>query len=231
MIDASSFANLHNAFWAEHTPTLEHFVRRLNLEYTERWSPPIEKPEKPIRAAFVSEFAFALFCGKTDGIAPSKLSKLAIAETKKRLLPLIDNKASLDMRFTKAEQDQIRRLEAGLTNFFNSRKTTLHTRPLFKGCGYIDASEADVISDDCLFEIKTVDRQFRGTDIRQLATYYALNHASKQHKLSSIGIFNPRRSLWFQMNFDEVSREISGRSAQELCDSIVLGISSGEISR
>jgi len=229
VIDASSFAAHHNAFWADHTPTSEHFVRRLNLEHTERWSPPIDKPEEQIRAAFVSEFAFSQFCGQADGVNAAQLDTIAIAETRKRLLPLMDNPATLDEPFTKAEKDQAQKLENNLTGFF--RRGALRTRPVFKGCGYIDASEGDVISGSCLFEIKAVDRPFRSVDIRQLVTYCALNHASGQFELDSLGVFNPRRGLWFAMSFDEVCREISGQSAQDLFDGVVHSISSGDISR
>lgn len=231
MIDASSFATHHNAFWADHTPTSEHFVRRLNLEHTERSSPPIDKPEEPIRAAFVSEFAFARLCGLADGIDSGELNATAMAETKKRLLPLLDDPATLDAPLTEAEKDQVRQLEKSLTGFFKHRGLALQTRPVFQGCGYIDASEGDVISGPCLFEIKAVDRPFRSNDIRQLVTYCALNHASGQYELDSMGVFNPRRGLGFAMNFDEICREISGKTAQELFDGVVHGISSGDISR
>lgn len=231
MIDASSFATYHNAFWADCTPTSEHFVRRLNLDKTERWSPPIAKPADKIRAAFVSELAFARFCGLVEGVDASQLDMTAMVETKKRLLPLMDDPATLDAPFTDAEKDQMQKLERGLTAFFRHRGSTLQTRPMFQGCGYIDASEGDVISGSCLFEVKAVDRSFRSTDIRQLVTYCAMNHALGQFRLDSIGIFNPRRGLWFEMSVDDVCHEISGQSAQELFDNVVHGVSSGDISR
>jgi hypothetical protein len=231
VIDASRFAAYHNAFWADHTPTSEHFVRRLNLEYADRWSPPIEKPEEQIRAAFVSEFAFSRFCGLADGVDAVQLDSTALAETKKRLLPLMDDPMTLDAPFTTAEKGQVQKLENSLTGFFKQRRVELRTRPLFKGCGYIDASEGDVISGTCLFEIKAVDRPFRSVDVRQLVTYCSLNHASGQFELDSMGVFNPRRGLWFAMSLDELCREISGQSAQELFDGVVHGVSSGDISR
>jgi hypothetical protein len=231
VIDASSFAAKHHAFWADRTPTSEHFVRRLNLEYTDRWSPPIEKPEEHIRAALVSEFAFSRFCGLADGMDAVRLDTISMAETRKRLLPLMDDLAALDAPLTIAEKNQTRRLESNLVGFFKSRAAALRTRPIFKGCGYVDASEGDVISGKCLFEIKTVDRPFRSLDIRQLVAYCALNYASGQFELDSIGIFNPRRGLWFEMKLEKVCREISGQSTQELFGSVVHGISSGDISR
>lgn len=231
MIDASTFAAHHNAFWADHAPTSEHLVRRLNLDLVDRWSPPIDKPTEAIRAAFVSEYAFSRFCGKADGIDINLLDEFALAETKRRLLPLVDDRASLDASLTSAERHQAEQLERTLVGFFSHRQSAIKTRPLLKGCGFIDASEADVISGTCLFEIKAVDRPFRSVDVRQLVTYCALNHASGQFSVQSMGLFNPRRGLWFSMSCDELCRELSGQSAQELFDCVVHGISSGGISR
>ena len=118
MIDASSFANLHRAFWAEHTPMSEHFVRRLNLERTERWSPPIDKPKEKIRAAFVSELAFSRFCGRVVDVDADQLDATAFAETKRRLLPLMDDPQELDLPLSLVENYQVKRLEDNLVKFF-----------------------------------------------------------------------------------------------------------------
>ncbi|MFO0403476.1 MAG: hypothetical protein ACK52P_17520 [Alphaproteobacteria bacterium] len=132
---------------------------------------------------------------------------------------------------SRAEQDQIKEIEKNLINFFRKRGQQIITRPLINGCGYIDASEADVISGVSLFEIKAVDRSFKGTDIKQLMTYCALNHASRQFDIQDIAIFNPRQGIWFQLNLDNIAREISGQSAQELCERVALTLCSGDISR
>lgn len=231
MIDAASFATYHNAFWAEYTPTSEHFLRRLNLEYVKRWSLPLGKPKEPIRAAFVAELAFSRFCAGIDGVPKGEIDKLALAETGKRLRPLLEDPATLEGPLTSVEEKQISELEGTLRSFFTWRATCSVARPLFRGCGYIDTSEGDVLRESCLFEVKTVDRAFRSIDIRQLTTYCALNHASRQYKIDSIGVFNPRRGLYFEYLINDVPREISGRSAQELFDDIVHVISSSGISR
>lgn len=231
MIDVSSFATYYNAFWAEHTPTSEHFVRRLNLEYVERWSPPLGKPKEPIRAAFIAELAFSRFCAGIDGVPKGEIDKLALVDTGKRLRPLLEDPVTLEGPLRSVEEEQISRLESTLRSFFTWRATCNVARPLFRGCGYIGTSEGDVLNGSCLFEVKTVDRAFRSIDIRQLITYCALNYLSRQYEISSIGLFNPRRGLYFEYLINDASREISGRPAQDLFDSIVHAVSSGDISR
>ena len=231
MIDASSFAVHHSAFWADYTPTSEYFVRRLNLEYAERWSTPLDKPKEQIRAALVAELAFSRFCAKLEGTPDTEAMESALKDAVKRLRPLMDDPVTLGAQLSKSEVKQISGLEANLRSFISSRGGKSSARPLFHGCGYLDASEGDILSGSCLFEVKAVDRPFRSADVRQLVTYCALNHASGQFRLENMGVLNPRRGLYFEMPIDEVSREISGRSGQELLDSIVHAVSSGDISR
>lgn len=231
MIDASSFAAHHNAFWASQTPTSEHFVRRLNLEYAERWTVPLDKPREQIRAAFVAELAFSRFCAKVAGTPEHEIMDPALKEARKHLWSLVADPATLEEKLSETEEMQMLGLEINLDSFFSSRGTYTVTRPLFRGCGYIDTSEGDILSGSCLFEVKAVDRPFRSIDIRQLVTYCALNHLSAQFELESMGVFNPRRGVYFETTIDKVSREISGQPSQELFDSIIHAISSGEISR
>jgi hypothetical protein len=231
LIDASTFAVQHNAFWASYTPTSEHFVRRVNLEYADRWSPPLDKPNEPIRAAFVAELAFARMCARIAGMDEHKIKDVALQETKKHLVFLLENPQTLDREITPIEEAQVATIERNLSSFFEGRKAPMVTRPLFSGCGYIDTSEGDVISETCLFEIKAVDRPFRSADLRQVMTYCALNHLSRQFDLQRVGIFNPRRGLYFEASIETVSHEISGLSGQELFDTIIHAISSGDISR
>ncbi|TBW34518.1 hypothetical protein EYW49_18195 [Siculibacillus lacustris] len=231
MIDASSFSSRHNAFWSNYTPTSEHYVRRINLEYAERWSPPLDKPMVPIRAALVAELAFARVCAKLSDIQADKIENIALADARRRMRPLLQDPLTLDHSITPEEDSQTSHMERILHSFFISKKKRIITRPVFAGCGYIDTSEGDIVIGGCLYEIKTVDRPFRSMDVRQLITYCALNNQSKQFDITNIGIINPRRGLYFEASVDAVSYEISGVSIQNLYDFIVHAISSGDISR
>ena len=115
--------------------------------------------------------------------------------------------------------------------FFVSAKPPLFLRPLFAGCGYIDASEGDVISDKTVYEIKTVERTFRSADIRQTIMYAALNSMSGQFEVKKVGLLNPREGSYCNFDVDFICTEIAGTSAAELFRTIVDAISSGEISR
>lgn len=235
MIDASAFANSYNAFWNECVPTCDRFIRRLNLGAANRFEPPLMKSDT-VNRAIIAEYAFSLFVERmTRQEASDKLRRStsledsAWAQTTRRLKPFVSQGLTLDRNFGSDALFEINSISGSLINFFKQKSLVL--RPIFAGCGYIDQSEGDVIADNTLFEIKTVDRKFRSADIKQLLTYSALNLASNQFQIENIGLYNPRAGLFHEIKLEEVCQEISGKSAQALLRDIISNISSGDISR
>ncbi len=234
MIDAATFSSTYNAFWAESAPMLEHFTRRLNLEHLHRFDTPM-KSDQAGRKAVIAELAFSMMVERLRPqeipIDPVKLHENAWSETKRRLRPFLEQGVDLDTPLLPSENVEVSQIEKRLIAFFKGNNLPTKTRPLFKGCGYIDASEGDILTKSTLFEVKTVDRSFRSADLRQLLTYSALNSASREAEICALGLVNPRRGVSFEMPVGELCFGISGRSAEDLFAMIVQVFSSGEISR
>ncbi len=237
LIDAATFAISYNAFWHANTPTCEHFVRRLNLDGLERFEPPMAKSGTANRA-LIAEYAFSLFVErKRDSIAGGKrrpndaIEEAAWLAAEKRLAPYVNQGLDLKRNFDEDERREVDEISRSLVSFFTDPNRRLVLRPLYSGCGFVDASEGDVIFGKTIYEIKTVDRPFRGSDIRQTITYAALNFAAGQFDIRNIGLFNPRRGQFCDIDLDYFCGEISGRPTQELLAIVIHGISSGEISR
>lgn len=234
MIDAATFSSTYNAFWNEAAPMLEHFTRRLNLEHFDRFDVPM-KSSKTGRKALIAELAFSIFVEKFRSQGKSKnqikLNENAWSETKRRLLPFLRQGVDLDAPLLKSEKIEVAEVEKRLIAFFTGDYLPIVTRPLFRGCGFVDASEGDILTRSTLFEVKTVERSFRSADLRQLLTYAALNSASREVEIHAVGLVNPRRGVSFEMLVDELCIDISGRSAEDLFAMIVQVFSSGEISR
>jgi hypothetical protein len=236
VIDAATFSNSYHAFWNSNTSMCEHFVRRLNLGGLKRFARPIVSLDTK-RRAVIAEYAFSLFVTHVS-CEPSKEPKKNSTEledeawraTVLRLRPYIGQGVELRRAFSDDERKEISGITRRLVNFFNDRKPLL-LRPIFAGCGYVDASEGDLISERTIYEIKTVERPFRSNDIRQTITYAALNYLSRQYQIENVGLLNPRSGLYCSFNVDYVCGEISGRPSQELFATIIDAISSGEISR
>jgi len=234
VIDAATFSSTYNAFWNEATPTVEHFVRRINIKHLERFYVPM-KPEGSGRKAVIAEFAFSLFVEHVRSeVEPKDRSKQRVdawAETERRLRPFLGQGIDLTTSLSPIENVEVTELERRLIGFFKRDRIPTRTRPLFLGCGFVDASEGDILTSSTLFEVKTVERSFRSSDIRQLLTYAALNFAAQGSEIPGVGIFNPRRGVAFEFPLRELCNEISGRSVEDLFSLIIQVFSSGELSR
>jgi hypothetical protein len=148
-----------------------------------------------------------------------------------RLAPYVKQGLNLNQEFSSDERREIEEVTKSLSDFFKVPNYAVIARPIFKGCGFVDASEGDVIRDKTIFEIKTVERPFRSSDIRQTIAYAALNFSARQFQIQKIGLFNPRRGLYCDLDIDEVCAEISGRTSEDLLALVVQSMSSDGISR
>ncbi len=238
MIDAATFANSYNAFWNAQTPTCEHFVRRLNLDGYDRFRPPMAESGTAKRRALIAEYAFSLFVEHVkdataggDKRADDDIRQVAWLAAEIRLRPYSAQGVDLDNKFDDEENGEVQQILKRLNHFFSRIERSITLRPVFSGCGFVDASEGDVIFGETIYEIKTVDRPFRSSDVRQAITYAALNFASKQFPIDSVGLFNPRRGTFCDINLEEICLEISGRPSEDFLAIVVQAISSGEISR
>jgi hypothetical protein len=238
MIDASQFSTTYNAFWNEIAPAMEHFVRKLNRLRLRRAYPPLP-PSLTKNRGVVAEYAFALFAERAQdeqtGISRSvaEIKAAAWYATLLRIKPILKDRTVAPDELDRMELEEVVELASRLTGIFldPEQPAFVKVRPMFNGCGYVDASEGDLISEGVLYEVKTVDRLFRGIDIRQVITYAALNFSSRQHEITALGLVNPRTGHIVRMSIEEVSVEIAGKRSEELFFEIIHAISSGDISR
>lgn len=232
MIDASTFATNFNSFWSVETPTTEYFVRRVNTQLVERFAVPVTTPSRSIRASYIAEVAFFLFIEiRGNRLKGKEATDIAVAKARSKLSGYKEFVDQSESPLSDDERAQVGQLFRNIAAFFSGPRSEFVPQPTFLGCGYIDRSEADFLCGSTLIELKTVDRPFRGVDFRQLLIYCALNRMSKERRIESIGVVNPRRGLEIVMPISRVCAEISGRSEIELLEVIIDAISSGEISR
>ena len=97
--------------------------------------------------------------------------------------------------------------------------------PTIQGSGFLSKCRADISAGRALYEVKTVDRNLAGKDIRQLIVYLALQNATGNSRWDKAGFFNPRKSIYHEFSVAEIIQQMAGgRSApdvfQELIDFI-----------
>lgn len=231
VIDATRFSSTFTAFWGTATPTCEHLVRKINTRLFTREFPPLEHKSDRNRS-LVAEFGFSLYVVMRDHSIPKSRDRTAIAiaeEDARRRIKLLVERDETSDELSADERLEAQEIARRLFASFPAWRILL--RPVFEGCGYVDASEGDVIYGDTLYEIKTVDRSFRSNDIRQLIVYAALNALKPVSPIRKIGVVNPRRGTTFALPLEYVSREISGKSSSELFEDIYQAISAGGFSR
>lgn len=235
MIDASKFAGGYSSFWRGVAPTTDVFIRRLNSELCERIDPPMDYELSAGRSALISEAAFSLLHIDSHAIGYMALSNserfetaVEIARGRLKLL-MVDG---LNEEVDDAETRIIAQLFTRLRRYFIPKSgSECIVRPVFSGCGFIDASEGDIIYDRAIFEVKVVDRSFRSSDLKQVISYAALNYKARNYTANAVGLFNPRRGVGMKIDLDEVSMEIAGCSATDLMEAIIYEIAGGDISR
>lgn len=211
----------------------EHFVRKLNLNLYERHDAPMAKSDTGNRD-FIAEFGFALFVELRSPLS-SGLTQQEIRETAQqaahRRIELLSGPHQIPQSLNADQLREVGEIAKRLNAYFSASQPNIVFRPTFPGCGFIDRSEGDVLYGNVLYEVKTVSRGFRGSDIRQLVTYCALNALSGEKNIESIGLYNPRSGTFFLAPIDLVSREISGKSYSDLFEDIHQAISGAGISR
>lgn len=178
---------------------------------------------------------FTRFSLKFDPYSPNaqngkKQMSSAYRDTVARMAAFSEGRG-LHRRLTNAEDYELFEIYDRVQSFFKYRLEGVTVRPTFKGCGFIDESEGDIIHNNTLFEVKTVDRNFRSSDIRQLVTYSALEFIAGNSRFNKIGLINPRRGVYCLYDLAFVCSEISGLPGTGLLDLIGNTVSSGQSSR
>jgi len=238
MISEKKFASGFSAFWTDCLPFLTaQAVAELNLngepltdEYRGLVKPlsSLEKSSNDVTA----EAAFGLFVASVN----SGTDVLSLAEDQ-QLIGNITSAAFGRVRLTRdglgrywkekrhsltTANDEVVELAKRLENYFAPyrRRQSLILQPQFKGCGILDACYGDILAGHTLYELKMVDRNLRGLDLRQVMIYAALNHESEQFDIANISILNPRRGLEYSLTLEEFADRAARQTAAELCHKI-----------
>jgi hypothetical protein len=131
-------------------------------------------------------------------------------------------------RVTADERRESQALAARVADFIKNQFRVQHwkKRPPFRGCGFIEACNGDLLADDAtLFEFKSVNRLFRATDFRQILTYLALNHAAVTYPLREVCLANPLQGVSFRVSTTELIAGMTERRPSDVLEDIVAFIS------
>ena len=228
MMSERKIAENFNSIWKANFPMLtSNYIRVFNAsKLTIINTKDISKKEN-LRFDIVAELSFLIvkycFEHKVDLVEMLE-DEITFNEISKETALRIWKVNEIEPKFTELELSDIRDIASATINFINSRKpNTIEFEPQVKGYGLLPDFTADLALDETLFEIKTVKRTFRSSDLKQLLIYLALNQvADKPRDWKNGGLYNPRRSLFSTFKIDSFIFSISGgRSVLESFDSLL----------
>ncbi|MGV6473482.1 hypothetical protein [Azotobacter vinelandii] len=227
MISEITFSKRFTSFWNEVLPNSKNYVRLINGGLIDAVYEPFEAAERKNNTALVNVLSFAMLRLLCDG--ESSLDVLCSNRFFKgnKFRVVLDESLAYLSRFnygqgcelplTNQEVVQVGRLFKAMYSRCVAGKSHIKIDPAFDGCGYINQSFGDLISDGRLIEIKSGERQFSVTDIRQVVVYLVLNHYSKAPiNIRHVELFNPRKGIAFSEEVEGFCRNISALSSQEL---------------
>lgn len=237
MISERTLADGFGSTWESITPTMDRFVRRANRN-ADRIFAPIKNRSAPQRRGFINEVAFGLFAHRlkvghknnVDSDAVALIVKAAAVKIA-AFEELAPEEVAVLTNDEKQEILELERAMLGYALYLHNETGVILPRPNFRGCGFVNECEGDLLVGTDLVEIKAGDRAFRAKDVRQLLVYCALNSVSSQYVIEKVTLFNPRRGLALTAKIADLAPEVSSKSASELMADISYFVSSGDISK
>jgi len=240
MISERTFARSFSGFWTELlpllTPNFVHLVSNgfKNALIDADGEPIVPVPKDPeIRdTAVIAEFAFFISqlsiqrnLSVYELIREKKYSEKAEHYALEVVKKYEGGRVPLSAPLLPKELEEGLALAVNYERFFNARgkNQIIEFGPSIPGAGFLAECKADISVGTTLFEVKTVDRNLAGKDIRQLVVYLALQGVTGNRRWVSGGVFNPRRAIYHEFNIDYIINQMSGGKAslevfQELID-------------
>ncbi|GJF07400.1 hypothetical protein PSD17_63470 [Pseudonocardia sp. D17] len=214
MITVSTFSR-QASIWRQVAPTLEQFVRWANTnlhpagEAVNIFGPADRNP-------LIAEVGFRLAAA---GFQPTPVPPPQLEAEARRMITGLPRGSAASESLQAFEWHQAAALSKAIRHFADAFSPAQFS-PSVPGCGVVGAAVADIISGSHLIEVKTVNRPFRGSDIRQVLTYSAMYYASGT-TVDKMTIYNPRLGCAFSMPLNSVAAGVSGHSQVELMQDIV----------
>jgi hypothetical protein len=234
VISERQFAGLYTSFWSTALPLAEATVREMNLR-AERFFDPLEADSPTAFNGFVNELAFrvAESCHAAGLVAIASESVSTVyAPTEVYIMRLpravVPSNASERDAATKDAMTIAQRLLEMVSRCRGDRGVWF--RPSFQGSGVLDACEGDILIGEDLWEVKSGDRHFRQTDIRQILVYCALNYAARVREITHFSLVNPRAGVMACGTVTDLAYALAGCDSNTLFDEIVGFLSSQDVS-
>lgn len=224
MISEKQLAEYFHSFWQQHFPLLDPaFVKRFSVEQKERLTSddgsamlPVPMGEAIERFDLVAELAFELAQENYKRRIGGYGDHAKAIERALKGIARLKGEAEIPAP-TAEELGNAKALLSNYECFFDSvvAEGAVSFRPKIKGVGVLNEMEADFCTKKTLYEVKAVNRNLQGGDLRQVLCYLVAGLGSRQFSWTDYCIFNPRLAVFFTGRIDDLLAYLSGRTAPE----------------
>lgn len=233
MISERDIAERFSVIWKQSFPLLNsNFIKVFNDAQIELINThPIITIDN-VRYDLVSEAAFNL----SEIIILNKIQPADFILDHKNIENLIEKTArtiwnsksyaKTDLKLSEIEYQNILKISDNIIEFIRKIKgQNISFRPKLKGYGFIPDLEADLSIDDTLYELKTVTRNFKSSDLKQLFIYLALQQVSGNVNWKFAGLYNPRKGMFGKFDVKNLIYNLTGgKTPNEAFENLLNGL-------
>lgn len=233
MISERNIAEKFTAIWRQNFPLLSSsFIRVFNeTQLKEINTTPVITNEE-VRYDLVAEISFNLSELSTkdnisiDNILDDQLKLEPIIKHTAKTIWTSGNYSNEDLVLTDEEISDIKCISNNILEFIEKEGgDNVEFRPKVKGYGFIPDLEGDLSIGNTLYELKTVKRNFKTSDLKQLFIYLALRQVSDVENWSYAGLYNPRKGLFCKLDIKKTIYNLSGgKSPNETFENLLNGL-------
>ncbi len=247
MISERHLAQGFSAFWQELLPLLTpRFVRLFNEGYVKQVHDHHTFEIEPLpvgiendHPAIVAEMAFFLAQishQRSISISDACMSHEICTSAANRAIRLVEEYEGKkpESKVELSEREMTEAIEVAVRYDFLylefQKDDQIEFSPRVPGTGFIPSCCGDISIGQTLLEVKTVNRNLSGKDIRQLIIYLALQASTGQRRWPSAGFFNPRRGIMAEFTVDPILFRLSGgKTASQVFDELVAFASTRDV--
>jgi len=217
MISERDISEKFSAIWKQNFPLLTpNFIRVFNDTQITSINTKQVIALDEVRYDLVSETAFNLselaFLNKVTPLeAFTEKEQRKIVEETARSIWKSGNYSTNDLNITEIEKQEIISIAANTLEFIEKMDgQDIIFKPKLKGYSFIPDLYGDISIGDSLFEIKSVNRNFKSSDLKQLFIYIALRQVSEIENWKYAGLYNPRKGVYCKFNIKNLIFNLTG---------------------
>ena len=232
MISERDISEKFSAIWKQHFPLLTpNFIRVFNDTQIKAINSKQAIAVEEVRYDLVSETAFNL--SELAFINKSTPSEAFTEEEQTKIINLTaksiwksGNYTENDLSISDIEKQEIIAIAENTLEFIEKLGgQDVLFKPKLKGYSFIPDLTADISIDDSIFEIKTVNRNFKSSDLKQLFIYIALRQVSERENWKFAGLYNPRKGVYCKFNIKSLIYNLTGgKTPNEAFENLLNGL-------